>query len=215
MEMMEKKKVKSGIYLVIDPSLDKTILLYKLQLVLEEEIAAVQVWDHFMPHQSVPDLIRKITSLCHEKNVPVLINNQWEWLMSLPLDGVHFDNIPHDFERIQKVIDREFIAGLTCNNDLSYVHWANNYHFDYISFCSVFPSSTSNSCELVKSETIQKTREITTMPVFLAGGIKPENIRKLKELSFDGIAVISGVMGSDNPDEAVREYVKQLKANKP
>jgi len=53
------------------------------------------------------------------------------------------------------------------------------------------------------------------MPIFLAGGIRPENIGKLKELSFDGIAVISGVMGSDNPDEAVREYVKQLKANKP
>lgn len=211
---MEKRKIQSGVYLVVDPSMDETILLRKLQLILREEIAALQVWDHFLLQQSVHELLTKIITLCHEKNVPVLINNQWELLATLPLDGVHFDSIPQDFKRIQESINREFIAGLTCNNDLSYVQWANDHRFDYISFCSVFPSDTSNSCELVKFETIQKTRAMTSMPLFLAGGIRPENMAKLKELSFDGIAVVSGIMGSDNPDWAVREYVKQLKASK-
>lgn len=212
--MMEKRKIQSGVYLVVDPSMDETILLRKLQLILREEIAALQVWDHFLLQQSVHELLTKIITLCHEKNVPVLINNQWKLLAALPLDGVHFDSIPQDFKRIQESINREFIAGLTCNNDLSYVQWANDHRFDYISFCSVFPSDTSNSCELVKFETIQKTRAMTSMPLFLAGGIRPENMAKLKELSFDGIAVVSGIMGSDNPDWAVREYVKQLKASK-
>lgn len=211
---MEKRKIQSGVYLVVDPSMDETILLRKLQLILQEEIAALQVWDHFLLQHSVHELLTKIITLCHEKNVPVLINNQWELLATLPLDGVHFDSIPQDFKRIQESINREFIAGLTCNNDLSYVQWANDHRFDYISFCSVFPSDTSNSCELVKFETIQKTRAMTSMPLFLAGGIRPENMAKLKELSFDGIAVVSGIMGSDNPDWAVREYVKQLKASK-
>lgn len=212
--MEKKRKIISGVYLVIDPSLDETILIHKLKIILEEKIVAVQLWDHFSPQQNNLELIQSITKLCHEKNVPVLINNKWKWLNTTELDGVHFDCIPDDFGHIKKTINREFISGLTCNNDLSLVHWANNHYLDYISFCSIFPSTTSNSCELVKFETIQEAKKLTAMPVFLAGGIKPENMSKLIELSFDGIAVISGIMSSEKPGRAIKEYLKQLKVNK-
>ncbi|MEO5599358.1 MAG: thiamine phosphate synthase [Cyclobacteriaceae bacterium] len=211
--MKRKRKISSGVYLVIDPSLDETVLTHKLKIILQEKIVAVQIWDNFSPQQNTTELIQNVTKLCHEKNVPVLINNKWKWLNTTDLDGVHFDCIPNDFEHIKKTINRGFISGLTCNNDLSLVHWANNNHADYISFCSIFPSTT-NSCELVRFETIQEAKKITSMPVFLAGGIKPENMPKLAELSFDGIAVISGIMSSEKPNEAIKAYLKQLNANK-
>jgi thiamine-phosphate pyrophosphorylase len=215
MEMMgTKKKIGAGVYLVIDPSLGVTVLTHKLKIILQEEIVAVQLWDNFTPQQNPLDLVRSITNLCHEKNVPVLINNQWEWLTSTEADGVHFDWVPNNFEHIKNTINRSFISGLTCNNDLSLVRWADKNHLDYVSFCSIFPSATSNSCELVKFETIQEAKKITSMPLFLAGGIKPGNMPELVELPFDGIAVISGIMSSEKPDEAVKAYLKQLKVNK-
>ncbi len=209
-----KSQINPGVYLVVDPSLDKTILLHKLSSILQEQIVAVQLWDNFLPRENNFKLIQSIIAICHEKNVPVLINNKWEWINEIDLDGVHFDSIPGNFEHIKKTINKAFITGLTCNNDLSLLHWANKNKIDYISFCSIFPSTTSNSCELVRFENIRKAKALTTMPIFLAGGINPDNIAKLNELSFDGIAVISGIMSSDKPNESIREYLKQLSINK-
>src|SRR6185369_6565581 len=98
----------------------------------------------------------------------------------------------------------------TCNNDLAIVDWAMKQKLDYISFCSVFPSSTSNSCDLVSFDTIRRAREITSLPIFLAGGISPDNMKRLRELDFDGVAVISGIMNQDDPAQAAKKYLTEL-----
>jgi thiamine-phosphate pyrophosphorylase len=212
MEIMGKKRsIESGVYVVLDPFMDQEILLYKLNIILEEPVAAVQLWDHFSPQTDNMGLIGKITKLCHGKDIPVIINNHWEWLSETDLDGVHFDLIPGNFGQIKDAVTRDFICGLTCSNDLSLVKWADDNHLDYISFCSVFPSATSNSCELVKFETICQAKRITAIPVFLAGGINPENMHELKDLPYEGVAVISGIMRSETPGLSVRAYIDQLK----
>ncbi|ULT43210.1 hypothetical protein KRR40_06900 [Niabella defluvii] len=40
---------------------------------------------------------------------------------------------------------------------------------------------------------------MTTMPLFLAGGIKPGNMETLSGLDYSGIAIVSGIMEADNP----------------
>lgn len=214
---MEIKKLKQhskrSVYIVVDPAMQEALLLSKLVVALQEDVVAVQVWDNFHPKQNIPILVKKITGLCHRKAVPVLINNNWQQLLNSGIDGVHFDHIPPGFEKIKATIGRPFIAGLTCNNDLSCIHWANEHHIDYISFCSIFPSTTGTSCELVKFDTIRETRKLTTLPIFLAGGIRPENVKELQELDFDGIAVISGVMSAVAPDESIKAYQIALNTN--
>jgi thiamine-phosphate pyrophosphorylase len=207
---MSLKKIESGLYLVVDPSMDQAMLFHKLQQVLEQKIAAVQIWDHWDKKSNREFVIEKICEQCHAHHVPVMINNDWQLLNEFYLDGVHFDEIPNNLEEIKKNLGREFIAGITCNNDLSVVEWATQHKLNYISFCSVFPSSTSNSCDLVSFDTIRKARQITSLPIFLAGGIHLDNMNKLKELDFDGIAVISGIMNQDEPAQATIKYLAQL-----
>ena len=211
MNTLINREISSGIYLVIDPSMDELQLLNKLTLCLKERLAAVQIWDHFKAEQNIGALIKKVCNLCHVKKVPVLINNRWELLNDFLLDGVHFDEIPENYTAMKKSINKPFLCGLTCNNDLTVVGWASENKLDYISFCSIFPSSTANSCELVDFNTIHQAAKMYSLPIFLAGGIKPENIHKLKELNYTGIAVISGIMSSDKPDESIKKY--QVKLN--
>ncbi|RTE51847.1 thiamine phosphate synthase [Arenibacter aquaticus] len=206
----QKRKMGSGIYLIIDPSMDEKVLLNKLDICLNERLAAVQIWDNFKDTQDITTLICKICDLCHAKNVPVLINNQWGLLNKTDLDGIHFDIIPEDYEEIKAGVNKSFISGLTCNNDLSWVEWANRNNLDYISFCSVFPSQTANSCEIVHFNTIQKASKHYDLPIYLAGGITANNLGQLKGLNFKGIAVVSGIMGATNPSESINNYLKEL-----
>lgn len=206
-------KIQNGIYLIVDPSMDRNVLVNKLREIIHEEIAAIQIWDNFKPNENPIEFINEILQLCHTKNIPVLINNRWELLKQTDLNGVHFDKIQDNILQIKNEMNRKIITGITCNNDLSIVEWADKNEFDYISFCSMFPSSTANSCELVTFDTVKEARKITTLPVFLAGGIKPENIELLNELNYSGIAVVSGIMNADKPVEALKKYQQKNKTN--
>jgi thiamine-phosphate pyrophosphorylase len=141
----------------------------------------------------------------------VLINNRRKVLAQLELDGIHFDDKPDQLTQLRQELNREIIIGITCGNDLSVVNWANDNGLDYVSFCSMFPSSTANSCELVTFDTVKKARSMTTMPLFLAGGIKPGNMETLSGLDYSGIAIVSGIMEADNPRLAIKKYQQNLK----
>ncbi len=207
------KQINGGVYLVVNPADNEEILFSKLKRIVEAEIAAVQIWDNFSAKTNQVSFIDKVCIICHQKGIPVLINNQWQLLNLSKADGVHFDEHPEDIDVIRKIVNRKCIMGITVNNDLSLVQWANDNSFDYISFCSIFPSTTSNSCQLVKFETITKARTITQMPIFLAGGIQPENIYQLNNLDYDGVAVVSGIMSADDPFEKANKYLNELKIN--
>lgn len=204
----------NGIYLVVDPSMDHNKLLDKVEQALEGETSIVQIWNHWPDDMSDYDkeqLITYLTEVAARYDVPVLINDEWEFLKSTPLDGVHFDAVPENINQIKEEIGRDFIAGITCSNDLEVVKWAENNSFDYISFCAMFPSPSVGSCEIVEPETVRKAREITSMPLFLSGGITPDKIGDLEDLEFDGVAVISGIMKDKNPREKTSDYKQALK----
>lgn len=207
------KQINGGVYLVVNPADNEEILFSKLKRIVEAEIAAVQIWDNFSAKTNQVSFIDKVCIICHQKGIPVLINNQWQLLNLSKADGVHFDEHSEDIDVIRKIVNRKCIMGITVNNDLSLVQWANDNSFDYISFCSIFPSTTSNSCQLVKFETITKARTMTQMPIFLAGGIQPENIYQLNNLDYDGVAVVSGIMSADDPFEKANKYLNELKIN--
>lgn len=210
MEVMQKqRKIGPGIYLVIDPSMDKEVLYSKLDAVLKEKIAALQIWDNFGEEEDIPALIGELCRRCHARDVPVLINNRWQYLTNTPLDGVHFDAIPERYESIRAEVNRPFISGITCTNDMQPVVWAKGHGVDYISFCSMFPSATAGDCELVDHDSVRRATAIYDGLVFLAGGIKPSNISELSNLRYAGVAVISGIMNSDAPDHSIREYIKK------
>ena len=205
------RKINNGVYLVINPADNEELLFNKLKEIVELEIAAVQIWDNFPTGVNELAFIEKVCAICHQKNILVLINNRWQLLNESSADGVHFDKIPHNLTAIRNTLNKKCLMGITVNNDLSVVDWANENGFDYISFCSIFPSATSNSCELVKFETIEKARAITAMPIFLAGGIRPENMHRLSQLNFNGVAVVSGIMSADDPVTATNNYLNELK----
>lgn len=208
---MTKQIIQQGIYLIIDPSMNEEILFGKLNIILKEKISAIQVWDNFNKDQNIEELLLNIHEKASLKNIPIIINNRWELLKQIPLNGIHFDEIPDDLNKIKEEINRDFIIGITCNNELSTIEYAEKHQFDYISFCSMFPSKTANSCELVNFETVEKAKSIFSGKIFLAGGIDLNNIKNLDVLKYDGIAVVSGIMNAENPSGTIKSYHQKIK----
>lgn len=211
--MKKNIKITGGVYLVLNPAMNKSLLLDKLRQALEGGVQVLQIWNNWpadFDKRDKTELIRDILAISSVYGVPLLMNEEWEWLKDTALSGVHFDQIPENYEAIKSEIKRNFISGITCGNDLRVVEWAEQNHLDYISFCAMFPSSSVGSCEIVRPETIIKAREITSLPLFLSGGITAGNIPDLKELDFSGVAVISGILNADNPKSYTLAYTQAL-----
>jgi len=207
--MSTKRKIQKGIYLVVDPQMERRVLVEKVKAALKSGICALQVWDNIKSGTAIIPLLQELSREAHNFNVPVFINNHWQLLKETDLDGVHFDEIPEDLASIKREINRDMLIGLTCGNDPSKIEWAEASALDYISFCSIFPSNTSNSCESVSFDTIKNTLERYRIPVFLAGGITPENLGKLNRFAYSGVAVVSGIMDAVDPGTEITRYKTQ------
>lgn len=206
----------NGIYLVIDPKREWSTLLQQLKSALEGGLNIVQVWNHWKEHltiQEKADFLKEVKALCTEYKVPVLMHEDWKLAIEAKLDGVHFDEIPEDFNQIKQKFSNQYI-GLTVSNDLEKIRWADQQQLAYISFCSVFPSSSVDTCEIVKPENIKAARQITDLNIFLSGGMSPENTKNIEALDFDGVAIISGILDADDPARAVAAYIKAIEKQK-
>lgn len=207
-----KKKVTGGLYLVIDPSMKLDALLEKLGIAISNGIDVLQIWNNWPPGMDKLSFIRKVSDLANPYQIPLLINQEWTLLeQTSDLHGVHFDACPDDLSIIKNKTGSEIIIGVTCSGDLKTVALANENNFDYISFCAMFPSSSAGSCEIVLPETVRTARKMTDLPLFISGGITPENAASLKQqIPFNGVAVISGILNVENPGERTKQYQHAL-----
>src|SRR5699024_2781307 len=207
MEM--SKKILQGVYLVIDPAMERSLLLDNVREALEGGVQVLQVWNHWPENITEAEKEQLVESVCEmaaEYEVPILINDEWQLLKTTNLSGVHFDKAPEDMEQVRVAAGRDIIIGLTCTNDLEAIRQAEQMQADYISFCAMFPSPSAGSCEIVDPDTVLRARRMTDRPLFLSGGITPEKIEQdLAGLSFEGVAVISGIMKSEDPRRRVQK----------
>lgn len=214
MDMTNKKNIFGGLYLVLDPAMKQNILLSRLQDALKAGVQVLQIWNNWpsaFDLNQKKEFIQTVTEMAERYSVPVLINEEWVLVPGSNLAGVHLDNIPEDFSQLRQTLPPDAIVGITCGNDLSMVEWAESQQLDYISFCAMFPSSSVSGCEIVTPETVQRARLMTSMPLFVSGGIRPDNIRLLRDLGIAGVAIISGIMNQEQPQEAVNNYTQALK----
>lgn len=205
-----EKPSNDAIYLVVDPAAGLPGLLPKLKSAIEGGIDAVQIWNNWSNYQDKQEVVETICRLAHDNNIPVLINEEWQLLPTTEIDGVHFDKNPGNLTEIREIVGRPIIAGLTCGNDMGVIRTAIQEGFDYISFCSMFPSDSAGVCEIVSPEIVRQARQLTGMPIFLAGGINLDNIGSLKDTGMNGIALISAIMKAEDPKHAVQSFRKKL-----
>lgn len=208
--MTSERKIKGGVYVVIDPVLGIDYILPAIEQAIEGGADVLQLWNNWKSDQNKHEFIEAVCRVAHAANIPVLINEEWQLLRTTELDGVHFDTIPANFDAIRQNIERPFICGITCGNNLTVIKWATDNNLDYISFCSMFPSPSAGVCEIVMKETVMQARQLTSLPIFLSGGITLNNIDELTNTGMNGIAVISAIIKAENPQTATKAFKEKL-----
>lgn len=193
----------SGLYFVVDLSyrLEKVPDIVRYAIIGGVDV--VQLWNTHLSLSS--SLYRELRKITRDYSVPLLVNNDLEVAKKFDLDGVHLDFYDIKPMEIKRKFGKSFLVGYTISNDIERAVWAEEVGADYISFCSVFRSKSVRDCDIVPLQTLKDAKKRLSIPVFASGGINFQNASKVLQTGVDGIAVISAIQRSRDPESAAKK----------
>lgn len=200
-----KNKIQSGVYLVVDSSYGEARVLDVVSQSMRNGLDVLQLWASWKDDRRAVELGKKLAKLANDHSVPFVVNNDLNIALSIGADGLHVDGSDPSPKVIRESMGPSSIAGVTCSTDMDKVLWAHGAGADYVSFCSMFPSSSVSECDIVPLDMLTEARNRIQLPIFASGGINLDNADRVLAAGADGLAVISAIMNANDPGFATRE----------
>ena len=151
----------------------------------------------------------KICVLCHEKGIPLIINDNYNVALKVGADGVHVGIEDAPVEKIREIAGDDFIIGATAKT-VEQARLAESSGADYLGVGAVFPSPTKTNAVRITPQQLSEICGSVNIPAVAIGGITADNVHTIKGCGHKGIAVVSAVFGADNVKAAAEELRKAV-----
>ncbi len=146
----------------------------------------------------------RIKDMVKGKDIIYIIDDRVDLALIVKADGVHVGDKDLPVCEIRKIVPGDFIIGLSTHS-IEGVMDADCC--DYIGIGPVFYTTTKDDAyEPLGLENTKKMVEISKYPAYLIGGIKLNNINKIKSIKAQGFVSVSDVLNND------REHFKTMVA---
>jgi thiamine-phosphate pyrophosphorylase len=217
MEVMDSYPTRKlqGLYLVVDTTIPEERLIPIVQHALEGGVDIVQLWGEQHDTQVLRTVGQKILGLTRKHGALCLVADKLDVCREIGADGIHFDG--YELPRLtpneaKKIMGIDKIVGVTCGNSVEKLRWAQENGADYVSFCSIFPTNSVDTCEIIPLEMIRTAKRILSIPVFASGGITVDNLSSVLEAGADGVAIVSAILKAPDPKLTAKAFKEKLES---
>ncbi len=207
------KYVLKGLYLITDNELIPQNRFFDIiESVLASGARVLQLRDKTSPSHEVVKRGKKLLEITRKYGVPLIINDSPDIAKEVGADGVHLgENDPSVFFA-RAILGRDAIIGVSCYNRLKRGLEAEKQGADYVVFGTPYYTPTKPNREPTSLDTLREAKRlIKSIPVFAIGGINSKNASQIISTGVDGIAVITGVFGVENPALEARKLSEFFK----
>lgn len=198
------------LYLVTDRQwLNGRKLTDDLEKAILGGVTIIQLREKNLSDEEFIKVANVVKKLCQKYNIPLIINDNLTVALAVNSDGIHIgqDDIPASI--IRKKIGPDKILGVSAHN-LKEALQARHDGADYIGVGAIFPTETKNDATIVTLDKLQKICDRIDIPVVAIGGIKIDNISKLKNINIAGVAVVSEIMKAEDIMATSNQLVRKL-----
>jgi thiamine-phosphate pyrophosphorylase len=197
---------EKGIYAITDcANTTEQELLEKSENILKTGISLFQYRNKESDQQKKKRLAQALQSLCHQYNVPFIVNDDVSLAREITADGVHLGKDDGHIHLARETLGTKII-GISCYNDIARAIKAEQDGADYIAFGAFFPSVTKPDAKKAEIELVKQAKSQLSIPVVAIGGITPENAKPLIDANIDYLAVISGLYSASDTIKATQNY---------
>lgn len=197
------------LYFVTDSTgIDDTELCDIIEKACKGGVTLVQLREKDRCGRDFLALARQVKTVTDKYNVPLIINDRVDIALACDAAGVHVGNEDIPVADVRKLIGPKKIIGATAKSIEQAVN-AQKAGADYLGVGAIFPTSTKETI-LTDIETLKKICSEVTIPVCAIGGISYDNCYVLEKSGIDGIAVVSAITKSPDPEKATRELAERI-----
>ena len=197
---------ENNLYFITD---NRENLLDKIEKIL---LGGVKIIQHRFKYGKDKDNLKKaieINYLCKRYNSLFIVNDRVDIAIASNADGVHLGQDDIDITTARKLLGNSKIIGVSANNSEDISNAIKN-GCDYIGIGPVFQTLTKKNKEPLGIEKIKALTKNINVPWFAIGGINKVNIGSLKKHGIRKVAVVSGLLNSEDPKEEAIIILKEL-----
>lgn len=191
-----------GLYVITDPELCKDNLLQQAEQALRGGAKILQYRNKRASEQQKREEATALQLLCKTYHCIFIINDDVDLAKTVNADGVHIGQSDAALLHARQVLGPDKIIGVSCNNQLEWALTAQQHGADYIAFGRFFASSTKPEAPPAAITLLKEGHARLHIPIVAIGGVTQENASELIEAGADMIAVIHGVFGQPDPQQA-------------
>ena len=212
--MKNNNKILKGLYAITDPELMGLELIEKTEQAILGGIKILQYRNKTTSLEQQEQEASSLCKLCDEHDVLFIINDNVELAIKVNADGVHLGQKDTQLQQARKLLGKNKIIGVTCNNQIEFAQAAQEQGADYVAFGRFFNSLTKPSAPHAELLLLSKARKQITVPIAAIGGITPESAPLPLNEGVDMLAVIQGIFGQTDILKATRQFVEIIDSPK-
>ena len=199
------------LYAVTDRAWVGTKSLYEqVKEALENGVTCVQLREKELNESDFLKEAKQISTLCKEYKVPFIVNDNVNIAIACKADGIHIGQEDMELKSVRKLVGKDMIIGVSAHTVEEAIK-AQESGADYIGIGAVFATSTKTDVDVLSFETLRSICEAVDIPTVAIGGIKKDNICKLKGSGIDGVAVVSAIFAAKDIATATKELLFEVK----
>lgn len=182
-------------------------LYNRVEEALKGGVSFLQLREKEISKEEILSEAVELKGLCRKYDVPLIINDDVELAVRSDADGVHVGQKDMDVREARKLLGPDKILGVSARTVEQAVS-AEKFGADYLGCGDVFGTATKKDAGRLELNVLKDICNAVSIPVVAIGGIKGDNIIKLKGSGISGIAVISAVFGKNDAQSAAAELRK-------
>ncbi len=215
-KLLRRDKIERlpGLYVIIDTqALKGRSHIEVARQAIQGGAKTIQLRDKLQSKKELLPIAQQLKNLCTEQDVLFIVNDYLDLALATDADGLHLgqDDLPVKVARQLLSIDK--ILGISTHS-VEQAITAESEGADYIAVGSIYPTPSKETAKVIGLDGLRQIRQAVTLPIVAIGGITGDNAAEVMSAGADSVAVISAILQAESPEEAARQIVAKLEAQK-
>lgn len=209
--MLLVNHIDFNLYLITDRQQTGSVRLVDVvEDALKGGVRGVQLREKDLSSRELYELAYDIRKLTAKYDARLIINDRVDIALAVEADGVHLGLNSLPIHRVRKLLGSSRLIGVSCHNQVNAI-MAQENGADFITFGPVYyTASKANYGKPVGVEKLETVSQLLQIPVFALGGIKKTNIPEVMAAGATGIALVSAIIASEDPQSEAEQMLAML-----
>ena len=203
----------NGLYVITDKKLiSRDIFISSVESAICGGAKIVQLREKDSSENEIIEIGKKLLKVTKKYKIPLIINDYPEIVKKIDADGVHLGHNDCSVESAREILGKDKIIGVSCYGELERGKRAMKEGANYLAFGTPYDTPTKPGRKPTPIEVLSEARTLfDDIPIFAIGGINTDNAEEILATGVDGIAVITSLFGSKNPEESAKKLSSLFK----